>query len=193
MRREQKQLPEREISFFDGAVARSAPREGGQGEGTARKQRPGSPRFITALTTSGEFATYFQPLLLFPSFFFFLLKIIIMINPSTEKPPPKKTQRSAELRATQRAAQSGAGSGRTFFPSRYPNPSPTPTESFPILNNQRYFQPPGPFPALSPEFPSEKRDDNSRRADFGPQSGSPRSASVGERRNLLRLLSETAE
>lgn len=193
MRREQEQLPEREISFFDGAVARSAPREGGQGEGTARKQRPGSPRFITALTTPGEFATYFQPLLLFPSFFFFLLKIIIMINPSTEKPPPKKTQRSAELRATQRAAQSGAGSGRTFFPSRYPNPSPTPTESFPILNNQRYFQPPGPFPALSPEFPSEKRDDNSRRADFGPQSGSPRSASVGERRNLLRLLSETAE
>lgn len=193
MRREQKQLPEREISFFDGAVARSAPREGGQGEGTARKQRPGSPRFITALTTPGEFATYFQPLLLFPSFFFFLLKIIIMINPSTEKPPPKKPQRSAELRATQRAAQSGAGSGRTFFPSRYPNPSPTPTESFPILNNQRYFQPPGPFPALSPEFPSEKRDDNSRRADFGPQSGSPRSASVGERRNLLRLLSETAE
>lgn len=193
MRREQKQLPEREISFFVGAVARSAPREGGQGEGTARKQRPGSPRFITALTTPGEFATYFQPLLLFPSFFFSFK------NNNNDKPFYRKTstkknpKRSAELRATQRAAQSGSGSGRTFFPSRYPNPSPTPTESFPILNNQRHFQPPGPFPALSPEFPSEKRDDNSQRADFGPQSGSPRSASVGERRNLLRLLSETAE
>ena len=112
VRREQKQLPEREISFFDGAVARSAPREGGQGEGTARKQRPGSPRFITALTTPGEFATYFQPLLLFPSFFFSFK------NNNNDKPfyrktstkkNPKEAQSSAQRNARLRAAPGAVG------------------------------------------------------------------------------------
>lgn len=150
MRREQKQLPEREISFFDGAVARSAPREGGQGEGTARKQRPGSPRFITALTTPGEFATYFQPLLLFPSFFFFLLKIIIMINPSTEKPPPKKTQKK---RRAPRNATRGSERRRErsdVFPVQVSEPLSHPHGVFPYFKQSTLFSAPGAVPSAVP-------------------------------------------
>lgn len=150
MRREQEQLPEREISFFDGAVARSAPREGGQGEGTARKQRPGSPRFITALTTPGEFATYFQPLLLFPSFFFFSFK-----NNNNDKPFYRKTstKKTPKKRRAPRNATRGSERRRErsdVFPVQVSEPLSHPHGVFPYFKQSTLFSAPGAVPSAVP-------------------------------------------
>lgn len=149
MRREQKQLPEREISFFDGAVARSAPREGGQGEGTARKQRPGSPRFITALTTPGEFATYFQPLLLFPSFFFSFK------NNNNDKPFYRKTstKKTPKKRRAPRNATRGSERRRErsdVFPVQVSEPLSHPHGVFPYFKQSTLFSAPGAVPSAVP-------------------------------------------
>lgn len=149
MRREQKQLPEREISFFDGAVARSAPREGGQGEGTARKQRPGSPRFITALTTPGEFATYFQPLLLFPSFFFSFK------NNNNDKPFYRKTstKKNPKKRRAPRNATRGSERRRErsdVFPVQVSEPLSHPHGVFPYFKQSTLFSAPGAVPSAVP-------------------------------------------